>query len=59
MNANDLELCGYHRTLNGNVDPLNLALRNGQFDQAFLIAMEMETALHRMQRRLNELKYAK
>ena len=54
---NDLELATYHRELNSRVDPLNLAIRNGRLDKAFLIAMEMEDAARRIQRRLNDLKY--
>ena len=54
---NDLELATYHRALNSRVDPLNLAIRNGRLDKAFLIAMEMEDAARLIQRRLNDLKY--
>lgn len=55
---NDLELTTYHRDLRSRIDPFNVCLRDGKLDAAFLLAMEIETAANRIQRRLNELKYS-
>lgn len=56
-NANDLELCGYHRTINSLMNPLNVAIRDRKLDKAFLLAMDLERAAILLQRRLNEIKY--
>lgn len=57
LNANDLKLTTYQRLINSNVDPLNIALRDGHLKKAFLIAMQIESAANSLMQRLNELQY--
>lgn len=57
INANDLELTAYQRGINGNVDPLNMALRDGRLDEAFLIAKKIEKFADKLMERLNRIKY--
>lgn len=55
---NDIRLTRYFRKLRKRIDPLNIALREGKLDKAFILAMEIEEEAHKFQDRLNRLKYA-